>query len=47
MTPKVSRKKAELVEAVAAVEVIPGDEEGNEADYGEDEQEAKPEQISE
>ena len=30
------KKKAELVEAIAAVEVIPGDEEDNEADYGEE-----------
>ena len=38
-------KKTELVEAISAVEVIPGEEE-NEVDYGEDEQEqaAQPEQ---
>ena len=39
------KKKAELVEAISAVEVIPGEEE-NEVDYGEDEPEqaAQPEQ---
>ena len=39
------KKKAELVEAISAVEVIPGEEE-NEVDYGEEEPEqtAQPEQ---